>query len=209
MTTPITGTAFADPAQAQSLERTAAALTAHGFAVEILDDAAAARERVKDLIPTGAIVLTGASETLRLSGIDADINASGRYESVRARGMTLDRAKDADEIRRLLASPDVAVGSVNAVTESGALVIASASGSQLPGYAGGAAHAIWVIGAQKVVPDLSTALRRVEDYVLPLESARVQVAYGGPSAVNRVLILNAEPHPGRGTVLLLREAIGY
>jgi hypothetical protein len=209
MTTPMSGTAFADPAQAQSLERTAAALTAHGFAVEILDDAAAARERVKDLLPAGAIVLTGASETLRLSGIDADINASGRYASVRARGMTLDRARDADEIRRLLASPDVAVGSVNAVTESGALVIASASGSQLPGYAGGAAHAIWVVGAQKVVPDLSTALRRVEDYVLPLESARVQVAYGGPSAVNRVLILNAEPHPGRGTVLLLREAIGY
>jgi len=209
MITPIPATAFADPAPAQSLERTAAALTAHGFAVEILDDAADARERVKDLIPEGAIVLTGASETLRLSGIDADINASGRYASVRARGMTLDRAKDADEIRRLLASPDVAVGSVNAVTESGALVIASASGSQLPGYAGGAARAIWVVGAQKVVPDLSTALRRIQDYVLPLESARVQVVYGGPSAVNRVLILNAEPHPGRGTVLLLREAIGY
>ena len=95
MTTPTTGTAFADPAQAQSLERTAAALTAHGFAVEILDDAAAARERVKDLVPEGATVLTGASETLRLSGIDADLNASGRYASVRARGMTLDRAKDA------------------------------------------------------------------------------------------------------------------
>jgi LUD domain len=209
MTSAMSGTAFADPAQAQSLERAAAALTAHGFAVQILDDAAAARERVKDLIPEGATVLTGASETLRLSGIDADLNAGGRYASVRARGMALDRAKDADEIRRLLASPDVAIGSVNAVTETGALVFASASGSQLPGYAGGAAHAIWVVGAQKVVPDLSTALRRIEEYVLPLESARVQVVYGGPSAVNRVLILNAEPHPGRGTVLLLREAIGY
>jgi hypothetical protein len=209
MTSAMSGTAFADPAQAQSLERAAAALTAHGFAVQILDDAAAARERVKDLIPEGATVLTGASETLRLSGIDADLNASGRYASVRARGMALDRAKDADEIRRLLASPDVAIGSVNAVTETGALVFASASGSQLPGYAGGAAHAIWVVGAQKVVPDLSTALRRIEEYVLPLESARVQVVYGGPSAVNRVLILNAEPHPGRGTVLLLRVAIGY
>jgi hypothetical protein len=26
------------------------------------------------------------------------------------------------------------------------------------------------------------------------------VAYGQPSAINRLLILNAEPHPGRGTV---------
>jgi hypothetical protein len=209
MTTPMPATAFADPASAECLERTGAALTAHGFAVEILDDAAAARERIKDLVQEGSTVLTGASETLRLSGIDADLNASGRYASVRARGMKLDRAKDADEIRRLLASPDVAVGSVNAVTETGALVIASASGSQLPGYAGGAAQAIWVVGAQKVVPDLGTAMRRIDEYVLPLESARVQAVYGGPSAVNRVLILNAEPHPGRGTVLLLREAIGY
>ena len=60
-----------------------------------------------------------------------------------------------------------------------------------------------------MVPDLSTALRRVEDHAPPLESARAQVAYGRPSAINRLLILNADPHPGRGTVLLLRQAIGF
>ena len=209
MTTPIPATLFADPAPAQRLERAAAALTAHGFTVEILDDAAAARTRVKDLIPEGASVFTGASETLRLSGIEADINASGRYEAVKPRVLAMDRATQADDIRRLLASPDVVVGSVAAVTETGSLVVASASGSQLPAYAGGAARAIWIVGAQKVVPDLSTALRRVEDHCLPLESARAQAAYGQPSAINRLLILNAEPHPGRGTVLLLREAIGF
>ena len=154
-------------------------------------------------------MFTGASETLRLSGIEEDINASGRYEAIRPRGLAMDRATQMDEIRRLLASPDVIVGSVAAVTETGSLVVASASGSQLPGYAGGAARAIWIVGAQKVVPDLSTALRRVEDHCLPLESDRAQEVYGQPSAVNRLLILNAEPHPGRGTVLLLREAIGF
>jgi ketosteroid isomerase-like protein len=209
MTTPVPATPFADPAPAPRLERAAAALTAHGFTVEILDDAGAARTRIKDLIPEGVSVFTGASETLRLSGIDADINTSGRYQAVRPRVLAMDRVADANEIRRLLASPDVAVGSVAAVTETGSLVIASASGSQLPGYAGGAARAIWIVGAQKVVPDLGTALRRVEDHCLPLESARAQVAYGQPSAINRLLILNAEPRPGRGTVLLLREAIGF
>ena len=209
MTTPIPAALFTDPAPAQRLEQAAAALTAKNFAVEILDDAAAARTRVKDLIPEGASVFTGASETLRLSGIEEDINNSGRYDALRTRGMTMDRATQMDEIRRLLASPDVIVGSVAAVTETGSLVIASASGSQLPGYAGAAPTAIWVVGAQKVVPDLSTALRRVEDYCLPLENDRAQKVYGQPSAINRVLILNAEPHPGRGTVLLLREAIGF
>src|SRR5437868_14153655 len=209
MTTSIPATLFADPAPAQRLEGAAAALMAHGFTVEILDDAAAARTRIKDLIPAGACVFTGASETIRLSGIEEDISTSGRYEAIRPRVLAMDRATRTDDIRRLIATPDVAVGSVAALTEAGSLVVASASGSQLPGYAGGAARAIWVVGAQKVVPDLSTALRRVEDHCLPLETARAQVAYGYPSAINRLLILNAEPHPGRGTVLLLREAIGF
>ena len=209
MTAPTQTTLFADPAPAQRLERAAAALRSHGFTVEILDDAAAARTRVKDLIPEGASVFTGASETLRLSGIDEDINASGRYDSVKRRGLGMDRVSELDEIWRMISAPDVIVGSVHAVTETGSLVVASASGSQLPGYAGAAARAIWIVGAQKVVPDLPTALRRVEDHSLPLESARAQVAYGQPSAINRLLILNAEPHPGRGTVLLLREAIGF
>src|SRR5690242_21825266 len=121
----------------------------------------------------------------------------------------MDRVRDLDKIWRMMSTPDVIVGSVHAVTETGSLVIASASGSQLPGYAGGAARAIWIVGAQKVVPDLSTALRRVEEHCLPLETVRAQAAYGDPSAVNRLLILNAEFQPGCGHVLLLREAIGF
>jgi YkgG family uncharacterized protein len=208
MTIPVPATSFAEPAPAPRLERAAAALTAHGFTVEILDDAAAARTRIKDLIPEGASVFTGASETLRLSGIEADINKSGRYDSLKSRP-PMDRVTQRNEIWAALSAPDVIMGSVHAVTETGSLVIASASGSQLPGYAGGAAHAIWIVGAQKVVPDLPAALRRVEEHCLPLESDRARKIYGQPSAINRLLILNAEHEPGRGTVLLLREAIGF
>jgi hypothetical protein len=208
MTTQSPAAPYTDPVPADRLERAAEALTAHGFTVEILDDAAAARARVPALIPEGASVFTGASETLRLSGIEADI-ASGRYDAIRPRVLAMDRATEADAIRRLLASPDVAMGSVHAVTETGSLVIASASGSQLPGYAGGAGRSIWIAGAQKVVPDLATALRRVEEHCLPLETVRAQAAYGWPSAINRLLILQGEPYPGRNFVLLLREAIGF
>ncbi|MFD0318960.1 nuclear transport factor 2 family protein [Streptomyces flavalbus] len=217
-TSPLTGGApraadaapgFDAPAPAERLERAADALRANGFTVEILDDAAAARVRVRELLPEGASVFTGASETLRLSGIEEDISGSGRYDAVRPRILAMDRATQADEIRRLAASPDVVVNSVAAVTETGSLVLASGSGTQLPANAGGAARAVWVVGAQKVVPDLATALRRIEEHALPLENVRAQAVYGRPSAVNRLLVLNAEPRPGRGTVLLLREAIGF
>lgn len=200
---------FGVPASADQLARTVEALRANGFTVELLDDAEAARARVKELIPAGATVFTGASETLRLSGITRDIEEGGHCEAIRPRVVTMDRATESDRIRRLVATPDVYVASVTAVTETGALVIASATGSQLPASAGGAGRAIWIIGAQKVVPDLPTALRRIEEHALPLESVRAQAVYGQPSAVNRLLILNAEQQPGRATILLLREAIGY
>lgn len=208
---PATGAAadYSTPASAERLDRAIAALRANGFTAELLDDAAAARARIKDLIPEGAGVFTGASETLRLSGIAQDIETGDRYQAIRPRVLKMDRATESDQVRRLVAAPDVFVASVTAVTETGSLVVASGSGSQLPASAGGAARAIWVVGAQKVVPDLSTALRRVEEHALPLETARAQAVYGQPSAVNRLLVLNAEPQPGRGTVLLLREAIGF
>ena len=91
-----------------------------------------------------------------------------------------------------MSTPDVIVGSVHAVTETGSLVVASTSGSQLPGYACGALRAIWIVGAQKVVPDLATALRRVR----PLPPAGKRSRPGGLRAGQRHQPL---AHPQRGT----------
>ncbi|MEO3764671.1 LUD domain-containing protein [Streptomyces sp. B8F3] len=212
MTASVPAPSFTEPASAERLENVAGALKGNGFDAEILDDAAAARARVKELVPEGATVFTGASETLRLSGIDEDINKSGRYDAVRPRTLAMDRKAQRKDIRRLLGHHDVILGSVNAVTETGSLVIGSASGSQLTGYTGGSDHAIWVVGAQKVVPDLGTAMQRLETHCLQLEDERAMKAYGMGSEINRVLILSAinpAHFPGRGTVLLLREAIGF
>ena len=207
-TTPLAGSA-SSAAPPPSPDRAAAALTANGFTVEILADAAEARVRIAALIPSGASVFTASSETLRLSGIDADLNTGGRYVAVRPQVLALDRATRSDDIRRLAATPDYVVGSVNAVTETGSLVTASGTGSQLPAYAGGAARAIRVVGSQQLVPDLPAALRRSEEHTLPLESARTREAYGRPSAISQLLALNAPPRLAHGTVLLLREPIGY
>lgn len=209
MTTDLEDHQYTAPASEDALMRAAAALTGKGFAVETFDDTAGARLRIRELIPKGASVLTSASETLRLSGIDGDINESGRYEPIRPRVLAMDRATEMDGIRRLMATPDVIIGSVHAVTEDGSMLIASGTGTQLPGFAGGAGHAIWVVGAQKIVPDLYAGLRRVEEHCLPLENERAMKVYGSPSAISRLLILNREPFPGRATVLLLREAIGF
>jgi hypothetical protein len=122
---------------------------------------------------------------------------------------SMDRATQGDEIRRLTSSPDVMLGSVHAVTETGSLLTASMSGSQLGPYVSGAGKVILVVGTQKIVSDLEEGLRRINEYALPLEDARAQAAYGIHSAVNKVLIINREIAAGRITVVLVGEPLGF
>jgi len=200
---------FAAPAEEARVTRTAAALEAHGITVLRAPNSAEAKRIVLELIPAGSQVHQGASQSLEDSGIADEIERSGRYEPLRPRVFSMDRATQADEIRRLTASPDVMLGSVHAVTETGALVAASVSGSQLGPYVSGAGKVILVVGTQKIVPDLEDALRRIDEYVFPLEDARAQAAYGVHSGVNKVLIVNREWIPDRITVVLCDQALGF
>jgi hypothetical protein len=191
------------------VKRTTAALEANGITVLRGADAAEAKRIVLDLIPDGAQVHHGASQTLEATGIVEEIEKSGRFEHLRPRIYSMDRKTQGDEIRRLAAAPDVMLGSVHAVTETGSLVAASMSGSQLGPYASGAGRVILVVGTQKIVSDLEEALRRVNEYAFPLEDARAQAAYGIRSAVNKVLVINREVNPGRITVVLVDEVLGF
>src|SRR5207245_6522629 len=141
-------------------------------------------------------------QTLEATGIIDEIENSGRFQPLRPHLRTLNRETQANEIRRLSNAPDMMLGSVHAVTETGSLLVASMSGSQLGPYVGGAGRVIFVVGTQKIVRDLDEGLRRIYDYCLPLENARAQAAYGIRSGVNKVLIINREVVPGRITVVL-------
>jgi hypothetical protein len=121
----------------------------------------------------------------------------------------MDRATQADEIRRLGSAPDFMLGSVQAVTETGSLIVVSASGSQLGPIVGGAGHVILVVGTQKIVANVEEGLRRVDEYAFPLEDARAMAAYGIHSAVNKILIINREFTPGRITVVFVDEVLGF
>jgi LUD domain len=196
-------------ADAAQVKRTAAALEANGISVLRAAGAAEAKRTVLGLIPDGSQVYHGASQSLEESGITGEIENSGRYEPLRPRIWSMDRQTQADDIRRLTAAPDVMLGSVHAVTETGSLVTASASGSQLGPYASGAGRVILVVGTQKIVSDLEEGLRRIDEYVFPLEDARAQAAYGVHSGVNKILIINREYILGRTTVVLVDEALGF
>jgi len=205
------GNPFGKAASDQAIERTAAALRAKGYAVHVVEDNDAARDLVVSLLPEGAEVGQGASATLELSGITNEIEESGRYDAVRKRTRSMDRStpEGLRAMRKLGVGPDWYVNSAHALTEDGTFVVASNSGSQLAPLAFGAGEVIWVIGSQKLVPDLETAMQRLETHTLALENDRMQGLYGTDSEIKKLLIIHKEFRPERFTVVLVKEPVGF
>jgi hypothetical protein len=199
---------FEVPADRGRLEQAVQALEARGFKALIADSGAHAKELVLAALPEGAEVHTALSETLSELGITAEIEESGRYDSIRQKLKALDRETQGREMRKLGAAPDYEVGSVHAVTGDGRLVVGSGSGSQLGAYAYAAGRVILVVGHQKLVRDVEEGLRRVREYSLPREFARMQTLGYPGSLLAKTLLIENEPG-GRITVILVPETLGF
>jgi len=191
------------------IERTMKALEANNIHAIVAENGADARKKLFEIIPANAEVFTSSSVTLTALGIPDEIDKSTRYDSVRVKMAVMDRKTQNREMQKLGATPEFMLGSVHAVTETGRIIVASKTGSQLAGYVAGAVHVIWVVGTQKIVPTLEIGLKRVEEYTLPLETARAQKAFGVGSSIDKLLIVNKEFMPGRTTMILVKENLGF
>ncbi len=200
---------FARLASGQQIEKVVDALETRNIHAVVVNNGEEAKKLVLNLVPRGAEVYANVSKTLEDIGVTAEIDKSGHYDAVRPKVVALDRKTQADEIRILRSRPDYIVGSVHAITEDGVMLTASNGGSQIAPYAYGASKVILVVGTQKIVKDLDEGFRRIEEYSYPLEDARLRSTLGMPSAVGKVLVVNREVVPGRTTVILVKEELGY
>jgi hypothetical protein len=186
------------------------ALRENNISAEFFENREDLKKKLEELLPEGAEVMTMTSVTLDSLGITEIVNNSGKYNSLKSKLSTMDRATQGKEMNMMGTAPDFAIGSVHAVTEDGKVVIASNTGSQLPAYAYGSGRVIWVVGAQKITKDLDQAMDRVYSYTLPLESERAKKAYGVEgSNVSKLLIISKEVKPGRINILFLNENVGF
>jgi hypothetical protein len=200
---------FAGLASDQHIDETASALERNGITSLVVDSGEQARDAVRSILPIGAEVFNNTSRTLEAIGVAEDIERSGDYQPLRPRLYQMDREMQAREMRQLTAAPDFVVGSAHAVTREGSVLIASASGSQLGPLVSGAGHVVLVIGGQKIVADVSTGLRRIQEYCFPLEDRRAREAYGVPSGVNNVVIINRAITAHRISAVLVRQSLGF
>lgn len=200
---------FSEIASDEQIKRTAQALEANGIKTLIAENAEDAKRLFFDLVPEGSEVFLGSSVTLETLGIQGEVDKSGRFDALRPKMFAMNRETQAREIRKTVGAPDYAAGSVHAVTEDGQVLIASNTGSQLGPYASGAGKVIWLVGAQKLVKDLNEGLKRIQDYVKPLEEEHMQELYKISTNVSKLLIINKEIRPDRITMIIIKEKIGF
>jgi hypothetical protein len=191
------------------IEKTMKVLDEHGFHTQLVQTEEEAKKAVLVLLPKGSEVFTLASQTAIKIGITDAIDEGDEYISLRKKFMGLQDPSQAKERRMMGAAPDYAIGSVHAVTEDGALLIASNTGSQLSASAYGSEHLIYVIGVQKIVKNLDDGLKRIYEYSLPMESKRMQAAHGVDSDVKKILIIEKPNHMQDMQIIFINEDIGF
>ncbi len=209
MTTQAPNLTFSQLVSDEQIDQTVEALKTRNIQAVVVNTGEEAREYVLNLLPEGAEVHSSMSITLEQIGLTAAIEESERYQAIRPQLRKLDRVKQNKEFRRLGSSPDFMLGSVHAVTLDGEVIVGSGGGSQIGPYASGAGKVIWVVGAQKLVPSLEDALRRLKEYSYPLEDARMQTAVGRSAQLNQILIFQGALQPGRLNMVIVKENLGF
>ena len=195
-------------ADEETLEKAAKALRSKNIEVIIAENGNEAKEKLLSMLKEGSTVMEVSSTTLKQIGAHEAINESGRFVPLNKEiSKENDPAKSA-ELRRALPSPDYALGSVHAVTEDGQMLIASASGSQMPSYSFTAKKVILAVGTQKIVKNVDMGIKRIYEHSLPMETERMMKAYGIPSSVNQILMIE-KGIPGRITVIFIKERLGF
>jgi L-lactate utilization protein LutC len=204
---------FDTPATAEQIEAAMEALKARGIAAEVVQTREEALARLRTLILPGASLSTGASLTLKEIGFEELlVSGSHPWKNLKAEYLAeKDPARQA-LLRRQSTLADYYLGSVHAVSQTGQVVIASMSGSQIAPYAYAAPNVIWIVGAQKITPSLEEAIRRVREYVYPHEDKRMKELTGGKmgSMIGKLLIFEREAAflNRKVTMIIVRQKTG-
>lgn len=133
-----------------------------------------------------------------------------------------DQAKAA-EMRRKSVTAEYFLSSVCSIASTGEIVmcylkltlqvVCDLTGSRTGAFNYAAGNLIIVAGTNKVVKTVQDAMDRMEQFCLPVESARARAVYKVPgSAINNVAIVkgnNPWGKPGRVHVILVKESLGF
>lgn len=203
---------YSELATHETIEKTKAALTAKGIETVAVEDETSALEKIKTWIPKGVSIMNGASVTLEQIGV-VELLKSGNHQWNNLHAAIVSEKDPVKQgiLRKQALLSDYYVGSVHALVENGEFLIASNTGSQLPHVVFSSPNLIFVVGTQKIVPTLDEAMKRLEEYVIPLEDKHMKKLYGVGTALNKLVIFKGESSfTGRTIrIILVKKQLGF
>jgi len=199
-------------ASQETIAKVTTNLMGKGYIVTTVPSSQEALETIKALIPAGASVMNGSSKTLEQIGyIDYLKTEAHSWDNLHAKIVAEQDPQKQELLRRQSVLSDYYIGSVHALVENGEFVVASNTGSQLPHIVYTSPNLIFVVSTKKIVPTLDEALKRLEEYVIPLEDENMKTKYGMGTQLSKLAIIKAEsPFSTRNVhFLLVQENLGF
>lgn len=202
------------------LQRVEKFLKERGFNVFLVPDKDSARNKILEIIPKEATIGIGGSVTIRQMGIIEELEKRGYivYHHWK-KGLSFEEDL---EIRKKELLSDVFLSSVNAITLTGELVNIDGIGNRVSAQIFGPGQVIVVVGRNKIVVNLETALWRIKNVTAPLNAKRLnlnvpcaELGYceeecNSPNKMCRITtILSAPPSKTPFTVILVNENLGF
>lgn len=120
------------------IQRTMRALSERNMPAVVSENGEHALQLLKDMIPEGAEVFNSTSETLDTIGYSEYLHNNPRYRNLHDEVAEETDPERLRETRRLATVSEYIIGSVQAIAETGEIVVASGSGSQLGAFIFGA-----------------------------------------------------------------------
>ena len=136
--------------------------------------AAKAKEEIIAMIPQGATVFRCGSMTSLGMGLWEAVGALPEVNLIDPYRPELS-PEEGLELRRQGLTADVMIASTNAITLDGRLVNLDGMGNRVAAMAFGPKKVILVVGMNKVVADLESAVARVKHYAAPVNAIRFKV----------------------------------
>ncbi|MHC1687224.1 MAG: lactate utilization protein [Methanothrix sp.] len=194
----------------QEMASATKAIEARGIAVTRVRDGRQALEKIKEIIPPGAEVMNGSSTTLIEIGYQELIDSDRHdWSDLHKAIFSENDAKERAEIRRKSVAAEYFLSGVNAIAMTGELLACDGGGSRVGAWPFAAKNLVLVSGVNKIVPTLQGAMQRIGEYAYPLEDARSKKVYGVPGQIGKWVIIANEKQPGRISLILVDEALGY
>ncbi len=203
---------FSDLANKDVLEKTTKALQEKKYEVHVVLNKEEALETIKKIIPEGASVMNGASVTLEQVGfVDYLKSEEHKWNNLHAAIVAETDPIKQRKLREQSSLSDFYLGSVHALVEDGQFIVASNTGSQLPHIVYNAQNLIFVVSTKKIVNSLDMAMKRLDEYIMPLEDKHMQEKYGVNTQLNKIVIFKGESSFSTRKIhfLLIEEDLGF